>query len=419
MSHLHRYRTLPQNVRSFLAATFFRTINFQVSMVALNLYLHRLGLGAASIGVINGLPSIATLVFGAPFGRLADRYGFRSFLLAGAVASPLAAVGIAWSRGSVWLMALAFVQGIGSTAGWVMSTPFLSQETPRGRLVEVLSINSALMGAVGFVGSALAGVLPPLVGSLVHQPPDALVPLRWTCTIGALLALLSLPFLYAIREAAPASRHDGAPAGARTRSPVARRLIAKLLLVDALIALGAGMMIPFFQLFFFLRFRFSPSAIGAVFAVGSVVASAATLLAPRLVRRFGTIRATIATQSASLPFLAALAWIPNAPLAVASYWVRGSTMNMAAPAYAAFEMEMVPADQRGLLSGLQAVFGGMGRGGIGPFVSGYLQSHGGFGPAFSVTVVLYALSSLMAWVFFGRRGSLPADAATPPATAPG
>lgn len=411
MSYLQRYRTLPQSVRSFLAATFFRTINFQVSMVALNLYLHRLGLDAASIGVINGLPSIATLIFGAPFGRLADRYGFRPFLLAGAVVSPLAAIGIAWSQGSVWLMTLAFIQGIGSTAGWVMATPFLSQETPRGRLVEVLSINGALMGAVGFVGSVLAGLLPLLIGRVVHQSPDALVPLRWTYSIGALLALLSLPFLHAIRETRPTPTRTGHKTGAPARVPVARRLIAQLLLVDALIALGAGMMIPFFQLFFFLRFRFSPTAIGAVFAVGSVVASAATLLAPRLVRRFGTIRATIATQSASLPFLAALAWIPNAPLAVVSYWVRGSTMNMAAPAYAAFEMETIPADQRGLLSGLQAVFGGMGRGGIGPFVSGYLQSHGGFGPAFSMTFVLYAVSSLLAWVFFGRQApSLSADA---------
>lgn len=401
MSYLHRYRTLPINVRRYLPSTVLRTVNFTVSMVALNLYLHRLGLDASTIGVINGLPAIANLVFGAPFGRLADRYGFRPFFLAGGVIAPLAAVGIAWSHTITWIMVLAFIQGIGSTTGWVMTTPFLSNETPRERLVEVLSLNGALMGAVGFVGSLLAGVLPVLIGRMVSQPSDALLPLRWTYTIGASLALLSLPFLFAIRE------NRGRAAGevrtsARSSPPLDRRLVAKLLLVDGLIALGAGMMVPFFQLFFFLRYRFSPTAIGAVFAVGSVVASAATLTAPLLVKRLGTIRTTITTQAASLPFLAALAWIPNAPLAVASYWVRGSVMNMASPAYAAFEMEMIPSDQRGMLSGLQAVFGGMGRGGIGPFVSGYLQSHGGFGPAFSVTLVMYAMSSFMAWVFFGR-----------------
>lgn len=382
-------------------------------MVALNLYLHRLGLDAATIGAINGLPAIANLIFGAPFGRLADRYGFRPFFLAGSVVSPLAAVAMAWSDAPFWLMVLAFIQGIGTTTGWVMSTPFLSNETPRERLVEVLSINGALSGLVGFFGSLLAGVLPMVVGYLLAVPSDALLPLRWTYTVGALLALGSIPFLYAIRETGHMHPDGTRAAPRRPTTPLNHRLIAKLLLVDALIALGAGMMVPFFQLFFFLRFRFSPTAIGVVFAVGSVVSSAATLLAPKLVQRFGTIRTTIATQTASLPFLAALAWIPSAPLAVVSYWMRGSTMNMASPAYAAFEMEMIPSDQRGTLAGMQAVFGGMGRGGIGPFVSGYLQSHGGFGPAFSVTLVLYALSSLMAWIFFGRQQPLPTQGPAP------
>ena len=409
MAHvLARYRTLPRNVRLYLMASLLRAFNFQVAAIAMNLYLHAAGLGAPMIGMLNGLPAIANLIFGAPFGRLGDRYGFRRLFLFGAVVAPLAAIGIAWSTAPALLVALAFVQGIGSTTGWVMATPFLSLETPRERLVEVLSLNSALMGVVGVAGSLIAGVLPTLAGHLLGLRPESVVPLRWTYSVGGLVALSSLPFLYAIREVRPAKAQVRRPAGETGPRRANLGLMARLLLVDALIALGAGMMVPFFQLFFYLRFRFSTASIGLVFALGAVISSAATMIAPRLTRRFGTIRTTIWTQLGSLPFLGFLAWVGSAPLAVASYWLRGSLMNMASPAYAAFEMEMVPAEQRGFLSGLQAVFGGMGRGGIGPLVSGYLQERGGFGPAFSLTLAFYALSSALAWWFFGRRARRPA-----------
>jgi len=67
-----------------------------------------------------------------------------------------------------------------------------------------------------------------------------------------------------------------------------------------------------------------------------------------------------------------------------------------------FGMEYVDVRERARLATAQVVVSGIGVGGIGPLVSGYLQVRGGYQLAFSVSAAFYLLAGVMFLLLFGR-----------------
>ena len=78
-------------------------------------------------------------------------------------------------------------------------------------------------------------------------------------------------------------------------------------------------------------------------------------------------------------------------------------------------MEYVQPGQRARLATAQTVVVGIGLGGIGPLVSGFLQVRGGYQLAFSVSAVFYLLAGLTFLLLFGRV-RLPSESVSPAGT---
>jgi MFS family permease len=74
-----------------------------------------------------------------------------------------------------------------------------------------------------------------------------------------------------------------------------------------------------------------------------------------------------------------------------------------------FGMEYVEPRQRARLATAQIVVSGIGIGGIGPLLSGFLQVRGGYQLAFSVSAFFYLLAGLTFLLLFGKL-SLPSEA---------
>lgn len=170
-------------------------------------------------------------------------------------------------------------------------------------------------------------------------------------------------------------------------------------------------MVVFFQLFFSLRFGMDPGEMGVLFALASVVTALATLVTPQISRRLGKVRTVVATELASIPFLLLLSYSYSLPWVIAAYYARQTLMNMGSPVHTAFLMEQVRPDQRATLTSLHAILGSLGRGGVGPVVSGWIQMRWDFTGAFTFTTVLYVAGSLLFYLFF-RHVQEPADGAT-------
>jgi len=356
------------NARRFLAFTALTAISWSNFNLTFNLYIHSMGYHQDFIGLLNGLPSVVILVLGLPIGMAADRYGYLRFLIAGSILGSLAFLGLGLSSGRLALLAFSLFGGLAGALSWVIGAPMMMAISTKEDRIFLFSVQSALMMGAGFLGSILAGAMPEILAGVLRTDAASTLPLRLSYLFGAsfnVLAIIPVLGMSQVKNAGGAAK--GSPVRTLPSTWAEASLFAKLLGPSALIAFGAGAMVVFFQLFFKLRFGLNPGSIGVLFAFASIVTAVATLVSPVMATRLG---------------------------------------------------RQVKEGQRATLTSLHAMLGSLGRGGLGPIVSGYLQVKSGFSLAFTMTAVCYILGTLLFFAFF-RNAEKPPVRGVPVVAVPG
>jgi MFS family permease len=225
------------------------------------------------------------------------------------------------------------------------------------------------------------------------------------------LTILSLPFLVRLARAAGMKPAAAFPVRELLKIDLAR--FGRILVPGLVLGIAAGMYLNFTQLYLLQRFGLTPGPIGVIFAVGAALTAIVTLAAPAVGRRFGITRTVGLAQVFGAPLVLALAFVMVLPVAVVIMYVRQLALNLQGPLGQVFGMEYVDPRERARLATAQVVVSGIGVGGIGPLVSGFLQVRGGYQLAFSVSALFYLLSGLIFLLFFGRT-RLPSEAGKSP-----
>jgi MFS family permease len=178
-----------------------------------------------------------------------------------------------------------------------------------------------------------------------------------------------------------------------------RRTAAQLVLIQAVVGFGAGLLIPFVDVLYKVRFGLPDPLLGALFAASSVVTALGTLVVPVVAQRLGKVRAAVISQALSIPFLLLMGFSAQLAWSAVGFLVRTALMNMVAPALSALFMELVPERRRALTSGL-VVLGWNVAWAVSAFLSGRLQVAVGFATIFLITASFYALVPALTYGFF-------------------
>jgi len=177
------------------------------------------------------------------------------------------------------------------------------------------------------------------------------------------------------------------------------RLLGRLITPMLVTSLGAGLIMPFMNVFYRQVHQQPDTVIGAMFAWGSLAMGIGLLLAPPLADRYGKIQVVVVTQALSIPFLFMMGFSPYYSLSAAAYYVRLTLMNMSSPVYSTFVMEKVDPSARATVASLVSMANNVGWA-FSPQISGWLQVKYGFDPAFAATIVLYITSIYLYWRYF-------------------
>jgi MFS family permease len=381
-------RAFSRPARFYLLAEFMMWTAHGIFSVLFNLYLVEAGFGESFVGRAVSMNALGLALTALPAGLLAERWGRRKSLMLGAVLEGIGHVLRASTTHPSSIIAAGFVVGAGQSMFQIAAAPFLSEHSTPKERTHLFSTFFACALLAGVLGSAVGGAVPQAFKA-IHPAWTLFTTYRLTLVVAAfvavgaivpLLAMGRLPEKPLSHESAPVTKED-------------RRKLVPIAVNAALIGMGAGLVIPFMNLYFKDRFHCSSAQIGTFFSIAQVFTAVASLLGPAIARHFGKLRTAVASELLSLPFLVTLGAERHLPTAVVSFWLRATFMQASTPLVQAFIMETLPPALRARSTSIANMVWNLGWA-VSATMAGLIIERFGFAMPFYLTAGLYAIAAL-------------------------
>jgi len=400
------FRGFEPDAKRFLLVTLVAGAAVSLWWIDFNLYLAALGLSRSTIGLISAVSSVAGAAVAFPASALSDRLGRRAVMLGGLGLSTLALGSLLFGSTLPLLFIAAAAYSAGFSAFGVVQGPFMTEHSKPEHRSELFALQFSITTVTNIIAAILGGVVAGVVADARGLDPEGpgayqvLLVLMTAAMAGGLLLALT------IRDDRP--RHGGSGRGARGAgrfglSVVNRGRFVRLLLPGSLVALGAGQVIPFLNLFIQRKFGLDLTSLNAVFALTSLGTMIAILIQPAIARRLGRLPSVVAVQALSLPFIVVLGFSPVLWTVIGAMAVRNSLMNAGNPIFFAFALDQVAPAERATLSAASSLSWSLGWAIAGPWYSVLQATLGfelGYAVNFATIIALYAVATSLLWLWF-------------------
>ena len=404
-TYIERIRAFRPNARKYLISIMIYGAGFGVHRILFNFFLRSLGYEETLMGLLSTVSSMTVLIAALPMGYLADLLGRKlSLVISGLVIGASILLMVIFPSVPM-LILMNILMGAGSSLGSVTSGPFLMENSGEIERTYLFSISSGLRMAAFSVGDWVGGYLPTWFGDILDVSAVSSTAYAWAIGVAGVTVIVAvIPRLLLRRNMLPNDELSVfAPLTYAREHP---GMLTKLLLPMFITSIGAGLIMPFMNIFFSKVHNQPDPVIGTMFAWGSLAMGVGLILAPALADRYGKIKVVVLTQGISIPFLVLLGFSPVFGLSALAYYVRLTLMNMSSPIYQTFVMEQVDAESRAMVASLNSMVHSFGRA-FSPVISGWMQVNYGFGPPFLGTIILYVVAIAMYYFFFlQKRGQV-------------
>lgn len=368
------------------------------------LYILSLGFSETVLGAVLSARLLAAAAFSVPAGMFSDRVGRKPVLIAAGVLTTAGYLGMAVVSSPTLMVAFSCVVGIAEACQMTSGVPLLAESsTPEDR-AKLFGVNFSLSNGVSMVGSLLGGFLPKQLKfmGLVSAYRVAL----------AVFSMVTLAGVAPCLKLKEEKKEELRPkeilssAGEELKELVrtgSQREVQSLLGYNVLIGFGAGLVIPYFNVFLTHKLSVESDVVGLILSFSQGATAVAGLIAPLLAERFGKVATVVGTQVASIPFLLLIALPPNVYLVSFALFMRSALMNMSNPVASTFSMEIVGADRRGKMSSLSRIADNITRS-ASAAVAGYIMANWSYEAPYFFTAALYLMASVVYWRAFRNWG---------------
>jgi MFS family permease len=397
--YVKNIRRFSPQARLYLLVMLLQGMGWGIFRLFFNFYILSLGYSKDFLGLLISVPALTALIVALVAGYVSDLTGRKRAFIGGGLLIVLSQGAMLIFPNRSMLIVSNVFQGIGTSLFNVTAAPFLMEHSTEAERTHLFSFNSGVRTMSNFLGNFLGGGLPLLFSRLMSVPPESSPAYAWSLGVTTLLTGLALIPLFMLRVK---PREIGSDPMAPFRALWEDRLtMTRLLLPGLIVSLGAGMLIPFMNVFFRERYGLADEVIGTLFGFSSLGMGLAIFGSPILAERWGKARTVVITRAFSVPFLIAMGYVSSLPLAILSFLSRAALMNLSGPVYQTMVMEEVDEKSRGLIASLNSMIWNLGWA-VSPSISGPIQARYGFDPVFAVTIVTYALSIYLVYRWFVR-----------------
>lgn len=335
-----------------IKAEFFVQLVGAAFFLILNIFLVKNGFSDPEIANFISYRFLAVMVLAFPLGFYIKGKKLKPFFLIGSIGVPTIAIIMIISIKLKWFTILPFLfvlWGVVFTSFQVSSLPFVMRNTSVKNQSHAISLNYATHS----FGTIISGILIYSISQIVIDIDEGKI-----LILIALISYVGIYFLSQLKVDKIIVKKDNV--GIQLSS-YNWSILLKALIPTFIIAIGAGLTIPFINLFFFHIYGLDSSQFAVVGTIASILVAIMALLVPKVKNRLGFKKGITITQSLAVLALVALAttefyvdhwWA--LPLALFCFWMRTPLMNMAAPMTSELTMNYVGKQNQEILSAVTA-----------------------------------------------------------------
>jgi len=401
------YAGMPKEAKYLVYASIMPAVAYGLIFTDISYFLTTVqGMPADFTGIVISAMGISTFVASIFLGIAADVYGRKKMLIVGNLLASIILVALALTTDPVLLIAAAVFEGISEAAVFTSSTALLADKVDNEKRTSLFSLYGFVQSIAFGLGSFAVTVVV-LFEFMGFTNKDSHVLLY------ALIAVLGAVSTLIMLRVSESKRLKKNKAGKTDFLPrKSKDVLLKYVFTSAILAFGAGMVVPLMTLWFNLQYGISDTISAPILAVSSVLIGFAALAAPWVAKRFGLIKATVITEVISMPFMFLIPFSPNYALAGFVYSMRALLMNMASPLSQSMIMGLVAEDERGAVSGISGALWRLPNA-LSTWIGGWLMGIGLLAEPFFIAGGLYMVSIIMFWHYF-RKVKMPEEAAQRP-----
>ena len=396
-AYLGSVRMFSRNARLYLIGSFLIGFNYSVFELLLNLYLKELGFVEGQIGYVQSSRAMGMTLIAIPAAMVLSRFSLKPLLIGCCVLLTVFSFGLTTWTELEFLIGFGLLGGMAFAFFRVASGPFYMRNSTKAERTHLFSFSFGSHLLAGMIGSWGSGNLVKLIGD---QTGDIILGYQFTLYVALAISLMAVIPLSLIKASPPSAEENKL---SLSREQFRRRggFYLRLATVNILVGIGAGLIIPFLNLYFRDRFGLTPDRIGFYFILLSFGMLAGTLCGPLITPRYGLVRTIVWTQMASIPFMLTLAYTHSLYLAVPAFIIRGALMNMGVPINNNFSMELSEKGEQGLVNALLMI-SWTGSWMFSVAIGGNIIERYGYTVVLNISVALYVLASLAYFIFFSR-----------------
>ena len=349
---LLNYQNLEYHILNVVKAQFFIQIVGGAFFLILNIYLSKNSFSDSEIANFISFRFLAVMLLAFPLGFFIKGKILKPFLIAGSIGVPIVAILVVLciqNKLDFFLPLLFIFWGALYSCFQVSVLPYIMRNTIKEHQSHAISLSFA----TNSFGMIFSGILIFLFDNLT------------SIDNGQVLIFISIIGFIGLRYL---SRLDSdnknrviSNKNILIQDNLNWLLITKAIIPTLIIAIGAGLTIPFINLFFFHNFLIDASEFALIGSCTSFLVAISSLYVPKVKSRFGFKKGITISQMIAVIALVILAtteffrdfWFAL-PIAISCYLLRAPLMNLAAPMTSELTMNYVGKNNQEMLSAIMA-----------------------------------------------------------------
>jgi len=402
---LRSYANTPKEIKYLIYASIMPSVAYGLIFTDISYFLTIVqGVTAEFTGLVISSMGISTFVASIFLGMVADVYGRKKLLVMGNILASIILVVFVLTTDPILLITAAILEGISEAAVLTSSSALLADKADDNKRTNVFSL-------YGFVQSIAFGLGSFAIPSIIIFEFAGFSNRESHILLYSLIAILSGVFtliMLRVSESKILKKHGS---GVKNLLPGKSKVVLlKFTFSSAVLAFGAGMVVPLMAYWFNLQYGISDIISGPILAISSLLIALAILVAPYLAVRLGLVKSIVLTQAVSTVFMFVIPFSPNYAIAGFLYSMRALLMNMASPLSQSMIMGLVAEDERGAASGISGALWRLPNA-LSTFIGAWLMGIGLLAEPFLIAGLFYILSIILFWIYF-RKVKMPEEKST-------